>query len=600
MHGAGALLSFVLACALHAAAHGLVALVGSALVLSLSGASARAMATPAAGIAAIGVWGGLAGRANSPESQAFFVSVVGLVVLAVKAIAGAYATYVQVRVAGDVGAALRLSLFDALLGLHPLRHPRHGDQGAPPDETAGDAARAVVGLTERVRDVEVGLAQGFLGGIRAIGQLVPIALLLGALAPRLAGVAALVLATFGWLLGRLRRSYRRATARAGAEHERLLETADECVRHADLWVTYGAEAKARRSLRDLGLTIARGGAWLEARAAALSGGNEVLGAGALVVALAASRAGWIGAADGPTMFTFAVTFFLAYRPLRDLSDARLALARAGAAYEPIAATLAAGRARVTPPLSERAWPPGPLDIVGLELARGVCPPITVRVEAGAIAVVVGPTGAGKTTLLRTLLGLEAPAAGHVAFAGEVLGDAPAGPKARPFAWVPQDAPVLADTLAANLDLGASRAVCRGAAANKSVGLEALASLGASHLVASLGETRLGAGRRGVSGGERQWIALARAIATEQPVLLLDEPTSGLDAPAQERVIEALRRLRGRRTVIVVTHRPEPLAIADVVVRLEAAVVSVAAATPPPSRPKKAEHRPGLDDDGLRA
>jgi ABC-type transport system involved in cytochrome bd biosynthesis fused ATPase/permease subunit len=54
------------------------------------------------------------------------------------------------------------------------------------------------------------------------------------------------------------------------------------------------------------------------------------------------------------------------------------------------------------------------------------------------------------------------------------------------------------------------------------------------------------------------------------VLLLDEPTSGLDAEAQRRVLDAIARLRGLRTVLIVTHRPEPLAVADEVVHLEAA------------------------------
>jgi ABC-type transport system involved in cytochrome bd biosynthesis fused ATPase/permease subunit len=123
--------------------------------------------------------------------------------------------------------------------------------------------------------------------------------------------------------------------------------------------------------------------------------------------------------------------------------------------------------------------------------------------------------------------------------------------------VPQEAPVLADTLAANVVLGAPSADAR----------DALELLGATSL-ASQGEARVGAGGRALSGGERQWVALARAIATHQPVLLLDEPTSGLDADAQQTVLAAIARLRGRRTVILVTHRLEPLSIADVVVRLE--------------------------------
>jgi ABC-type transport system involved in cytochrome bd biosynthesis fused ATPase/permease subunit len=174
--------------------------------------------------------------------------------------------------------------------------------------------------------------------------------------------------------------------------------------------------------------------------------------------------------------------------------------------------------------------------------------------------IAGPTGIGKTTLLRTLLGLDQAEGGTILFDGASLADAPAGPGARPFAWVPQDAPLLADTLEGNVSLGTAGFDARAA----------LDPIGAAHLSSELGDSRLGAGGRVVSGGERQWIALARAIATRQPVLLLDEPTSGLDGEAQRRVLEAIARLRGLRTVLIVTHRPEPLEVADQVVRLEAA------------------------------
>src|SRR5579884_4068743 len=105
LHGPGALMSFVLACALHAVGHGLVALVGSALALSLTGATASSMPWVTRAL----------GGANSAESQAFFAALLGFAVLLGKAGAGVYATYVQVRVAGEVGGALRLRLFDALL-----------------------------------------------------------------------------------------------------------------------------------------------------------------------------------------------------------------------------------------------------------------------------------------------------------------------------------------------------------------------------------------------------------------------------------------------------------------------------------------------------
>lgn len=556
------LVGFSLAATLHALGHALVAFVAGGVAIALAGGAASAGARP--------VGFHVAGRL---ADHALSLSLVGLATILVKNAAGVYATYVQSRIAGDVGAALRLELLDALLAIHRLRQPRHGDHGGQVAPTARGAAA----LTDRVREVEAGLGHGLLGGARAVAQLVPLAALLGALSARMAVAAAVMQATFGWLLGRVRAGYRSALKRAALDREKLLEAADESVRHADLWVTYGAESKAREVMRGLGASIARGSARLDARVSALSGANEVLGAGALVVAVAACRAGWLGgASDGATLLAFAVAFFLAYRPVRELADARLATARAQLAYDELRGVTEtvrqndAASSALEPHAGARRWPLAALEVRGLRLAHGACAEVSLRVDAGAIAVVTGPTGIGKTTLLRTLLGLEAALAGEVLFDGTPLGEASAGPRARPFAWVPQDAPLLADTLEANVALGAQGGPRADAAS-------ALGPLGAGHLPAALEAGRLGAGGRAVSGGERQWIALARAIATEQPVLLLDEPTSGLDPEAERAVLDAIVRLRGRRTVILVTHRRGPLSIADVRVRLEAVTAEERAA-----------------------
>lgn len=279
------------------------------------------------------------------------------------------------------------------------------------------------------------------------------------------------------------------------------------------------------------------------------------------------------------MLPFAIAFFLAYRPLRELTDARLAFARARGAVDALqrlgaldfgGSEKGRGQESIEADGGERepvAWEVGVLEVEELALTRGHCAPISFRAEAGQIVVVLGRTGVGKTTFLRTLLGLERAHRGRVRYGASALEDAPIGPAARPFAWVPQDSPVLLDTLEANVRVSPD-ADAAGAS---------LDALGAGHLVAQLGSRRLGSEERPVSGGERQWISLARAMATKMPVLLLDEPTSGLDTEAQSRVLEAIARLRGRRTVILVTHRTEPLAIADVVVKLGAPVTRAASA-----------------------
>jgi ABC-type multidrug transport system fused ATPase/permease subunit len=537
---------------MHAAGHALVALVAGTMAVAL------ARMWGMRGLRSIPL-----GDDGSLGQQAVVLAAVGLGVLAVKALAGVYATYVQARVAGEVGSRLRLELLDALLSHHRVRPPRHGDHGEAPPLASPTPAGGVSALTERVHEVEVGLEQGLLGGLRAVAQLVPLAAVLVVLSGRMAAFAFVVLGAFGLLLGRTRGGYQRATSREAREREQLLEAADEAVRHADLWVSYGAEAKARARVRQLGDALARGSARLRGRAAAQSGANEVLGAAALLLAIAAGRAGWLGGlADGPTLLAFAVAFFLAYRPLRELADARLALARADAAYQDLRGVTGPASREPDAPTpgsasSEPPWPSAILELRDLRLQRGACQPLSLRVEPGSVVAIAGPTGIGKTTLLRTLLGLESAASGDVVYGGQVLGEAPAGPGTRPFAWVPQEAPLLADTLAENVAMGASEVDLR----------DVLDPIGAAHLEGALDGARLGAGGRAVSGGERQWIALARAIATQQPVLLLDEPTSGLDAQAQGRVLDAIFRLKGKRTVLMVTHRPEPLAVADVVVHL---------------------------------
>src|SRR5262249_20100119 len=125
----------------------------------------------------------------------------------------------------------------------------------------------------------------------------------------------------------------------------------------------------------------------------------------------------------------------------------------------------------------------------------------------------------------------------------------------------QDAPVVADTLIQNIALGCSDEV-------SDIDASALLTdLGAEALLPAFGNGVVLTTERAPSGGERQWIAVARALATGLPVLLLDEPTSALDPSSQARILDAIACLRGKRTVILVTHRPEPLALADVVVRL---------------------------------
>jgi ABC-type transport system involved in cytochrome bd biosynthesis fused ATPase/permease subunit len=311
-----------------------------------------------------------------------------------------------------------------------------------------------------------------------------------------------------------------------------------------------------RAILGLAERATAAGARVDAARAALSGSNEVLGALLVVAVVALAPRYGIVLGDG-MLVAFCAVLFMAYRPLRELGDARGACLRGAVALEALERVKREGRQ--PPPARQSESQPfhlAPLELAGLGAERGG-PRTSARIEPGEVACVVGRTGSGKTTLLRILLGLE-PAVGRLRYAGIDISDSPVGPLARPFAWVPQDAPLVTGTLLFNVALlGGSRGAAR----------DALETIGAEGLLERLGDTLIGPGARPLSGGERRQVAIARALCSGLPVLLLDEPSEGLDATARRQVLKALERLRGRRSVIVVTHRRELAACADRIIRL---------------------------------
>jgi ABC-type multidrug transport system fused ATPase/permease subunit len=568
-HGALAF-GIVVGASMHAAGHALLAAAGGVLARSLAGGAGPMDARSMAVLASFGRGDAVVGLA-----------IAGVAAAVVKLVGSVLASFCEAKVAGEVGAAARLDVLDrvtsgasrsgalapcAIRSVHALRPPRHGDHGS--------AAHRLAALTTHVHDVERGVASGVLAQARAVVQLVPLAALLACVAPSLALSAALALASFGLVAFAARRALVRAHRRASSQSEAIVGAADEAVRHADVWITFGAQAKVRAHVARIGRAIVATSAHLRGWAAAVSGASEVLGALALLLVVVLAGAGALGGVDRGAVVPFAIAFFMAYKPLRELVDARIAVARADVALERIAAIGAGAREAAPDDDEPRAWAPAELVVDGLVASHGEHAPISFRLPAGRVAAIVGPTGIGKTSLLRALLGLDAARAGRVLYGGEDLTSRGPGPSSRPFAWVPQDAPVLAATLDENVSLGA-----RSGAARASDAAALLDEIGGGALVRSAAG-RVLAADRAVSGGERQQIAFARALATHLPVLLLDEPTSALDAGAQDAMLAAIARLRGARSVVLVTHRPEPLAAADVVVRLAPASDLAASETRP--------------------
>ena len=183
--------------------------------------------------------------------------------------------------------------------------------------------------------------------------------------------------------------------------------------------------------------------------------------------------------------------------------------------------------------------------------------------AGEVTALIGPSGQGKTTLLRLMLGLLPPERGEMTLVDGAGKRYPLGADTRHcFAYVPQGNTVMAGSVAENLRLGCSDA--------SDAELEAaLQDACAWEFVSQLPlgiHSPIGEGGKGLSEGQAQRLAIARALVRKAPVLLLDEVTSALDRETEQRVLQNLVR-RGLTTVVI-THRLSVLSLCGGAYRVE--------------------------------
>lgn len=191
--------------------------------------------------------------------------------------------------------------------------------------------------------------------------------------------------------------------------------------------------------------------------------------------------------------------------------------------------------------------------------------INLEINKGELVALVGPSGSGKSTLLDVLLGFRTPTSGDVSISGKC-------PRHAIQEWpgeisvVPQNSGILSGSIAENIALSTALTM-----KNRSRILEVIKVAQLEDFLSTLDmgiDEVLGEGGHNLSGGQRQRIALARALFTSPGILILDEATSALDSQTESLISNAVSKLKGQVTVVVVAHRLSTVVAADKVVYME--------------------------------
>ena len=214
--------------------------------------------------------------------------------------------------------------------------------------------------------------------------------------------------------------------------------------------------------------------------------------------------------------------------------------------------------------------PGPGEVVfehvsfHYEPARPVLVDVSLRIAPGTTLAVVGRSGSGKSTLARLLLRYYDPAGGRILVDGQDIRQVTAGSVRQAIGVVPQETALFNDTLGNNIAYG------RVGSTREEV-VQACRAAHLHELIESLPEQyETQVGERGVnlSGGEKQRIAIARAVLKNPRILIFDEATSALDAVSEHAITQELDRLAQGRTTLVIAHRLSTIVGADTIVVMD--------------------------------
>lgn len=272
-----------------------------------------------------------------------------------------------------------------------------------------------------------------------------------------------------------------------------------------------------------------------------------------------------GAMSTGAFFAFLTALAMVYEPLRQLSSANNQLQQGLSAAD-----------RLFLWLDQPLEPEDPAETLPNLDSSWRCRNLTLRfagetvldaldleIPAGSFTAITGASGSGKTSLLRVILGLLRPHEGQIWIGQRPENEMSLRRYRQHFAYVPQEPLLFSGSVLENIAYADPQPDRERAesAARAAHCWEFLGGLGGLDL-------RVEGHGSNFSGGQRQRLAIARALYLERPFLVLDEATSALDSESEQRILETLEALRGKVTIIVAAHREASLVLADHVIHLE--------------------------------
>jgi ATP-binding cassette, subfamily B, bacterial len=494
------------------------------------------------------------------------------------AFASAAFDYLGDRVMNGAGeritAAIRSDLFARLHRLPLSFHDSH---------SVGELASRVSADTDRIDDGLVDVFSTVVPGLLSVGGLLAMMLAVDWRLGLIGLASAPILAI---TIGRYTRLTRQAARSRRARESSLMSTVAET-----LVGIRAVHALGRHDVHD-------------SRFAAANGQTLQAGLRAVDVRARFTPIVEIGAAVGATALLWVGAYGVLHRawtlgllivevayvgnllkPIRSLSRLSLTLSTGAASAERVRAVLDEQPVPESchhPLLTPRATrATGAIEVRGVHFGYGNRPvlrDVTLAIAAGERVALAGANGTGKSTLLALVARLYDPDRGEVLLDGQPIRQLPVGWLRDQIAIVLQDTFLFSGTLWDNIAYGRPSATRREILTAADL---AMVTEFARRLPAGL-HTLLGDSGTGLSGGQRQRVAIARALLRDAPVVLLDEPTSALDLEAERVVIRALGPLVEHRTVVLATHRPALLDLADRVLRTEAGTVKEFRKRPDPA------------------